>query len=223
VFNANQIVLVNKPEGISSFGVVAKVRGWLRAKNDGQKVKVGHTGTLDPFATGLLILLSGKNTKIADTFLKKDKQYITVLLLGATSSTGDKTGELSKTNITTSEIPSDKIVQNVLKKFIGEITQTPPIHSAIKINGQRAYKLARRGETPKMPVRKITIYSMEIIKYSWPELKIKVDCSSGTYIRSLAQDIGKELKTGAYCEALQRSKVGEFSIVDAKPLSYFEK
>ena len=153
----NQIILIDKPANISSFGVVAKIRGKLR--NDfGHKVKVGHTGTLDPFATGLLILLTGQNTKKSSEFLKLDKVYEATLKLGYTSTTGDPEGEIKKLNAKNIEISK---IKNTLNSFIGKINQTPPKFSAIKINGQRAYKLARQNKDFEIPTRQVEIYSIE--------------------------------------------------------------
>lgn len=207
----NQIILVDKPAGISSFGAVAKVRAKLKAKF-GHKVKVGHTGTLDPFATGLLILLSGKMTKKSSEFLKLDKVYEARLKLGYTSTTGDPEGKIEKYNDKTIDIHQ---IQIIIKQFIGKITQTPPKYSAIKINGERAYKLARQGKDFEIPSRQVEIYSIEILDYHYPELRIRVHCSSGTYIRTLAEDIGKKLGTGAHLTALRRTKIGTYDVKDA--------
>ena len=238
------VILIDKPAGISSFGVVAKVRGALKQKF-GHKVKIGHTGTLDPFATGLLILLSGKMTKKSDEFLKKDKVYEATLKLGYTSTTGDPEGEISEclseeaqyhlvedplrrtaSNGATEPhndgregaCPKQGDIELALQSFIGEIEQTPPRFSAIKINGERAYKLARKGEEVKIPSRKVTIYSIEILDYNYPELKIRCHVSSGTYIRTLAEDIGKALKTGAYLTELRRLKIANYDVKDASVL-----
>lgn len=215
----NQIILIDKPADISSFGVVAKVRGHL--KNElGHKVKVGHTGTLDPFATGLLILLTGKMTKKSSDFLKLDKTYEATLRLSATSTTGDPEGEIT----TYEHIPkSPEEISLALGEFIGKITQHPPKFSAIKINGQRAYKLARQGTDFEIPSREVEIYSIDIIEYHYPELKIRTHVSSGTYIRTLAEDIGKALGTGAYLTSLRRTSVSRYSVENALPLSYFTK
>lgn len=210
----DQIILIDKPAGVSSFGVVAKVRGHLR-ENFGHKIKVGHTGTLDPFATGLLILLSGKMTKKSNDFLKLDKVYDATLRLGYTSTTGDPEGELEKIS---DIIPDNSQIKNVINSFIGKIEQTPPKFSAIKINGQRAYKLARKGQDFEIPSREVTIYNIEILSYDYPELEIRCHVSSGTYIRTLAEDIGKKLGTGAYLTKLRRLQIGDFSITDATAL-----
>ena len=215
----DQIILIDKPAGISSFGVVAKVRGALRAEF-GHKIKVGHTGTLDPFATGLLILLSGKMTKKSNEFLKLDKTYEATLKLGETSTTGDPEGEIRPyENI--AEVPNLKKVQEVLASFVGKVTQTVPRYSAVKINGQRAYKLARRGEEFEAPTREVTIYRLEILEYNYPELRIRCEVSSGTYIRALAEDIGEKLGTGAYLTALRRTRIGDNKIEDAQTLGCF--
>ena len=242
------IILIDKPAGISSFGVVAKVRGALKQKF-GHKVKVGHTGTLDPFATGLLILLTGKMTKHSDEFLKKDKVYTATLKLGYTSTTGDPEGEITKyqpmAKFAKIEEHKDKIedfvaegaeqcdkisnlshceaseIGEFCQSFVGKIRQTPPRFSAIKINGERAYKLARQGEDFELPSRKVEIYSIEILDYNYPELTLRVHCSSGTYIRTLAEDIGAKLGTGAYLTALRREKIADYRVQDALQLSHF--
>ncbi len=262
----NQIILIDKPAGISSFGVVAKVRGFLKQKY-GHKVKVGHTGTLDPFATGLLILLTGQMTKKSNEFLKLDKVYEATLKLGFTSSTGDPEGEIEevtfskrgevfpqekpndspdfynisplKNSVSEANIknfseaehvvkinpreyyPSFEKVASSIKSFIGKITQTPPKFSAIKINGERAYKLAIKGKDFEIPSREVEIYSIEILDYHYPELTVRCHVSSGTYIRTLAEDIGKNLGTGAYLTKLRRTKIANYDVMDATPLSEF--
>lgn len=209
----DQIILVDKPAGISSFGIVAKIRRELK-EEFGHKIKVGHTGTLDPFATGLLILLSGKMTKKSNEFLKLDKIYEADLKLGFTSTTGDPEGEIQQ--YSDNLCPKRETVESVLHSFTGKITQTPPRFSAIKINGERAYRLARKGADFEIPSREVEIYSIEILDYSYPTLKIRCHVSSGTYIRTLAEDIGKKLGTGAYLTALRRTKIGDYHIEDAK-------
>lgn len=221
----DKIILIDKPAGISSFGVVARVRRKLRDEF-GHKIKVGHTGTLDPFATGLLILLSGKLTKKSDEFLHKDKVYEASLKLGYTSTTGDPEGEIqlypseggSKDRRAETTRPELDIIESTIRSFVGEIGQTPPRFSAIKINGQRAYKLARKGEDFEVPTRKVTIYSIEILNYNYPELSIRCHVSSGTYIRSLAEDIGNALGTGAYLTSLRRTKIGDYDVKNAEKL-----
>lgn len=229
----DQIILVDKPAGISSFGVVAKIRGKLKAEL-GHKIKVGHTGTLDPFATGLLIILTGKMTKKSNEFLKLDKVYEATLKLGYISSTGDPEGQIQQypneggTERGSASVsagrpwrragrtrPELDIVESICSSFTGEITQTVPKFSAVKINGERAYKLARQGKNFETPTRKVTIYNIEILSYDYPELKIRCHVSSGTYIRTLAEDIGQKLGAGAYLTALRRIKIGDYDIKDA--------
>jgi len=210
-----EVLLIDKPAGMSSFGVVARVRRVL-SMAAGHKVKVGHTGTLDPFATGLLILLVGKGTKRSNEFLKLDKWYEATVRLGATSSTGDIEGEIQ--NTPNAVAPEAADVERVVKQFIGEIEQRVPAFSAVKINGERAYKLARKGVDVEMPVRKVTIYEIQVLDYAWPELKIRCHVSSGTYIRTLGEDIGAALGVGGYLTALRRTQVGNHKIEDAKEL-----
>lgn len=203
-----EIIFVDKPSGMSSFGAVARVRRIL-TQREGHKVKVGHTGTLDPFATGLLILLAGKATKKAPELTKKDKVYEATIRLGATSSTGDPEGEITETG---AKLPTREEIEAVLPQFRGEIQQTPPAFSAIKVNGQRAYKLARAGKEVEIPSRTVTIYELEITSYDAPLLKIRTHVSSGTYIRTLAEDLGKALGCGAYCTELRRTKIADYDI-----------
>lgn len=235
------IMLIDKPAEMTSFGVVARVRRVLseeegkgaaraadsfHARSDEGKslvvphkrkrVKVGHTGTLDPFATGLMILVIGKECKNAGHYTKLDKVYEATFRLGQKSTTGDPEGELSDVS---NRQPSREELEKVLAKFTGEISQRPPIFSAIKINGQRAYKLARNGEEVEIPTRLITIHSLELLDYSYPEVKIRTHVSSGTYIRSLAVDVGEALGTGAYCSELRRISIDKWNVNDAKKLS----
>ncbi|MEI7689933.1 MAG: tRNA pseudouridine(55) synthase TruB [Candidatus Saccharibacteria bacterium] len=211
----DSVILVDKPAGMTSFGVVARVRRVL-SRQLGKKAKVGHTGTLDPFATGLMILVTGAECKNAGNYSKLDKVYDTTIELGRTSTTGDPEGELT---VVSNAIPTEDEVKDVLKGFVGDIVQTPPIYSAIKIDGQRAYKLARAGKTVEMPTRNVKVYSLDLVEYDYPYLKIRANVSSGTYIRTLAEDIGRGLKTGAYCEQLRRISIADWLVADAKTLS----
>lgn len=211
------IILIDKPAEMTSFGVVARIRRVLTQAAQ-KKVKVGHTGTLDPFATGLMILVIGKECKNAEQYSKLDKVYEATFRLGQISTTGDPEGEL--TDVSTMQ-PTLAQVQSTLVKFQGEILQRPPIFSAIKIDGKRAYKLARDGQEVEIPERKITIHSLELVEYSYPELKVRTHVSSGTYIRSLCVDIGTALGTGAYCTQLRRTKIAEYDISNAQTLSEF--
>ncbi len=253
----DRIVLVDKPAGITSFGVVARVRRRL-TEQAGRKIKVGHTGTLDPFATGLMILVTGKCTRDAEKFSKLDKVYEATFVLGAESSTGDPEGEItpfsqeSAGNALCSaqtasrrevvaptaatsraadvfaeykapaageiRIPTRDEIENALRKFTGEISQRPPIFSAIKINGQRAYKLARKGVEVEIPARIVNVYELDLIDYDYPNVRIRAHVSSGTYIRSLAVDIGRELKTGAYVSELRRTKIADYDVKNAEKI-----
>ncbi|MBQ6147369.1 tRNA pseudouridine(55) synthase TruB [Candidatus Saccharibacteria bacterium] len=215
----DEIILIDKPKNMTSFGVVARVRRVL-SERAGKRVKVGHTGTLDPFATGLLIILAGKATKRSNEFLKLDKEYIAEIKLGEVSTTGDPEGEISR-SFNEGEVPSRARVEEVLEKFKGEIFQKVPAFSAVKINGERAYKLARRGKEFSTPERKVKIYEIEILDYSFPKLKIRTKVSSGTYIRTLGEDIGKELGTGAYLTELRRTKIDKYKVENAQKLDDF--
>lgn len=210
----DSVILVDKPAGITSFGVVARIRRRLSMQL-GKKAKVGHTGTLDPFATGLMIIVTGKECRNAMQYSKLDKEYEATICLGAISSTGDPEGELTEVS---TEIPSQEALEAVLTRFRGDITQRPPMFSAIKIGGRRAYELARKGETVEMPERQVTIFSLDLLQYDYPLLRIRTHVSSGTYIRSLAEDIGSALGTGAYCRELRRTKVGQWSVEGALPV-----
>ena len=204
----DEVILIDKPQGMTSFGVVARLRRVL-SNQAGKKVKVGHTGTLDPFATGLMIIVTGKKCREAETFTKLDKWYEAEIILGKNSSTGDPEGEI--TDVSNYE-PSLEEVQRVISQFVGKIEQ---------INGERAYKLAREGKQVEIPKRLIEIYSLELLAYEYPKLKIRTHVSSGTYIRTLAVDIGEKLGTGAYCENLRRTKIADYSIDAAKTLADF--
>ena len=219
------IVLIDKPADWTSFDVVAKIRGHIRrgytergGKPTKRQLKVGHAGTLDPFATGLLVILLGDATKKAGEFLKLDKVYEAEIILGQESTTGDPEGDLTTIN---NVIPTIEEVEAILKQFLGEIRQRPPIYSAIKIDGQRAYKMARDGKEVEIPERTVTIYNLELLDYAYPSLKIRTHVGSGTYIRSLAVDIGKALGTGAYCKQLRRTKIAEWTVEDAVSIDAF--
>jgi tRNA pseudouridine55 synthase len=209
------MLLVDKPAGWTSFDVVNYVRR-IVATHEGKKpkhVKVGHTGTLDPFATGLLVLLIGKEyTRRAGELSKLDKTYEVTMKLGESSTTGDPEGEITAVPGTA---PTLEALQEAVERFRGPISQIPPAFSAIKINGQRAYKLAREGKEVVIEPRQVTINRLEIVSYDYPEVKLIADVSSGTYIRTLIEDIGKALNTVAYTLQLRRLKVGTFNIWEA--------
>lgn len=214
-----KILLVDKPIGWTSFDVVAKIRGAIKAsyvrkgiKPTKRQLKVGHAGTLDPFASGLLIILLGDACKQAGDFLKLDKAYRCTAELGKISSTGDTEGELK---VISDNVPTKTQIQAALKKFSGEIEQTPPRYSAIKINGKRAYALAREGEEFEVPARKVKICELSLQLYDYPRLIFNCRVSSGTYIRTLGEDIGEAVRTGAYCTNLRRTTIGNYKVEDA--------
>ncbi|HEX8351043.1 MAG TPA: tRNA pseudouridine(55) synthase TruB [Hymenobacter sp.] len=209
------LLLIDKPSGWTSFDVVNYVRK-LVAHAEGKKpknVKVGHTGTLDPLATGLLVLLIGKDyTRRAGELSKVDKTYQVTMTLGQTSTTGDEEGQ--KTQLSDHQ-PSLDGIRSVLQQFTGHLMQTPPVFSAMKVNGKRAYQLAREGKAVELAARPVTIYRNEFISYTYPKVRFDCDVSSGTYIRSLVEDMGSDLGTGAYMSGLCRTKVGEYDLQSA--------
>lgn len=200
-------LVINKPKGWTSFDVVAKLRGKLKVK------KMGHTGTLDPMATGVLVLCVGKATKLANRLINAEKEYIGEITLGATSTTDDAEGEITK-NLEAG-VKSKTEVERALKKFEGVIRQTPPQFSAKKVGGQRAYKLARKGKAVKLEPVEVTIHELELLDYKWPIAKVRVLCSKGTYLRSLARDLGEVLGTGGYLTVLERTRVGKYTLSQA--------
>lgn len=211
----NGLLLINKPSGWTSFDVVAKIRGIAKQETGIKRYKVGHCGTLDPLATGLLLIVVGSYCKRAQEFSKLDKTYQVTMKLGATSTTGDEEGD--KTHVSNDQPALDEI-QQVLGRFTGEISQTPPVYSAVKVNGQRAYKLAREGKDVVIEPRIVQIHELQFISYAYPEVDYVAKVSSGTYIRSLVQDIGEALGTGAYMSGLVRTKVSEFELAQAIPI-----
>ncbi len=212
----NGILLIDKPAGWTSFDVVNKVRRLIQHSDlntTGKKrFPVGHTGTLDPLATGLLVLLLGTYTKRAPELTKLDKVYDVTMRLGRTSSTGDEEG---KKMVVSDRQPTTEELEQALKQFVGDQLQTPPIYSAIKVNGQRAYKLAREGKTPDLKPRPVHIANITLNTYEYPQATFTAHVSSGTYIRSLVEDIGTDLATGAYMSGLRRTAVGNFSLLNA--------
>lgn len=205
----NGLLLINKPQGITSFDVIRRLRRTTGIK------KIGHAGTLDPMATGLMLILIGTGTKQAMALTKLDKEYVAELTLGAVSTTGDAEGDLK---LISDSVPPEEAVLKTLDAFTGEIIQIPSIYSAIKIKGKEAYKRARAGEKVEMPSRKVTIYESELISYKYPIVRFRTRVTSGTYIRSLGEDVGMALGTGGYLTALQRTKVGEYSLESALPV-----
>ncbi|CAM3318066.1 tRNA pseudouridine(55) synthase TruB [Aequorivita lipolytica] len=219
-YKEGQVILIDKPLEWTSFQAVNKVR-WLIRKSFGiNKIKVGHAGTLDPLATGLLIICSGKLTKKIDTFQAQEKEYTGTFTLGATTPSYDLETEVDKT-FDISKITSEKI-HEATKLFLGEIKQQPPIFSALKKDGKRLYEFARSGEEVEIPFRTVTISEFEITKIELPNVAFRVVCSKGTYIRSLANDFGKALESGAHLSALRRTRIGKFSVQNAIGIDAFE-
>lgn len=200
---------LNKPKGPTSFDLIRQLRRITGVR------KIGHTGTLDPLASGLMLMLFGAATKQAQNFSKLDKTYLAEITLGANSTTGDAEGELKPVS---DRVPIRSEVDKLVKGMIGEIEQIPPIYSAIKVGGKEAYKLARQGKTVDLPARRVNVYELTIQDYSYPKLEIEAKVSSGTYIRSLAADIGQKLETGAFLSDLTRTKVGNYHLENALDL-----
>jgi len=209
----NGFLLINKPSGPTSHDIINKLRRLTDIK------KIGHAGTLDPFASGLLICAVGREaTKEIDKFVKLDKEYIATLHLGAVTDSYDRTGKIIAASAEVRQLaepPKKEIVEKAVLEFIGPQLQTPPMFSAKKINGKKMYELARQGKEVERQPCAITIYEMEILSYDWPILKIKVKCSTGTYIRTIAYDLGERLGCGAYLEELERTKIGEYGVEEA--------
>lgn len=215
-----QLLLIDKPLGWTSFDVVNKLRYTIRKEFNIKKIKVGHAGTLDPLATGLLIICTGRFTKKINDFMGMPKQYTGIIKLGATTPSYDLETEIDAT-FPTNHINQD-LINQLLPKFIGEIEQIPPIFSAIKKDGQKAYDLARSGEKIEMKSRKITIHNLELQLLDDPTcLSFKIDCSKGTYIRSLAYDLGLALNSGGHLTELRRTKIGAYDVNDGQSVDDF--
>lgn len=219
-FLEGEVLYFNKPKQWTSFDLVNKTRYTLRHAFGIKKLKVGHAGTLDPLATGVMIVCTGKATKRIDTFLHQDKEYVATLKLGATTPSFDAETEEDATYPT--EHITKELVEETLSQFCGEIQQIPPIYSAIRVNGQRAYELARKSKDVEIQPRTVRIDRIELVQYNLPTIQIKVSCSKGTYIRSLARDLGKSLQSGAYLTDLQRTKVGSVSLQDCLTIEQFQ-
>lgn len=212
-FKNGQTILIDKPLNWTSFQVVNKLRWVIRKKFHIKKIKVGHAGTLDPLATGLLVICTGKFTKKINQLQAEIKEYTGTLTLGSTTPSFDLETEIDQTFHT--EHLSPQKIKDATNLFLGEIDQVPPLYSAIKKDGVRLYELARRGETTEIKSRKTTIYEFEITKIEMPNVDFRVVCSKGTYIRSLANDFGQALKSGAHLSVLRRTKSGDFDVKDA--------
>jgi len=215
-FLNQDFILVDKPVGWTSFDAVNFVRHNLRQATGNKKIKVGHAGTLDPFATGLLIIAAGReNTKRIDEFKAMPKTYVANIRLGATSDTFDSDGTITISDTSNVDSVTLEKIKEVLNTFIGPQLQLPPMFSAKKINGQRLYDLARKGITVERQPNEIIIFDIKLLGFTYPNLSIEVTCSTGTYIRTLAQDIGQKLGVDAYCQELRRTTIGSFNVKNA--------
>lgn len=209
-FISGEILLIDKPLGWTSFDAVKRVRGALTRRMKVKRLKVGHAGTLDPLATGVMVICTGRATKQIDQLQAGVKEYIATLSIGATTPSFDLETEVDAT------YPIDHITRQLaeetLQKFVGSIEQIPPAFSAVKIDGQRAYKMARKGQTPELKAKTLVIDEIELLDFAPDRLTLRIVCSKGTYIRALARDIGEALGSGAHLTALRRTRVGEFTI-----------
>lgn len=221
-FIEGQVILIDKPLEWTSFQVVNKLRGHIRKKFNIKKIKVGHAGTLDPLATGLLIICTGKFTKKIEEYQGQIKEYTGEITLGATTPSYDLETEVNA--VFPLDHITDELIHATTQQFIGEIAQKPPIFSAIKKEGKRLYELARKGKITDIKSKKITILTFEITKIDLPKVNFKVICSKGTYIRSLAYDFGLALNSGAHLSELRRTKIGDFNVDGTlEPLAFVEK
>jgi len=210
---SGMMIMVDKPLEWTSFDIVNKIRYAIRKTFQLKKIKVGHAGTLDPLASGLLIICTGKMTKLIDQYQAQEKVYTGTLLLGSTTPTYDAESEVNHL------FPTEHLTPEMLKaealRMTGEIIQTPPVFSAIKKNGVPLYKLARAGKDVEVPTRRVTIHSFELTKIDIPEVSFRVECSKGTYIRSLAHEFGAAVQSGAYLTSLRRTAIGQYQVDDA--------
>ena len=220
-FLNGEIILIDKPMDWTSFQVVNKIRWLIRSTFGIKKIKVGHAGTLDPLASGLLILCTGKMTKSIEQFMGQEKEYTGTFTLGSTTPSYDLETEIDNT-FPTDHI-TEELLHNTLDQFVGTIDQYPPVFSALKKDGKRLYEFAREGIEVEIPTRKVNIRSFELTQKALPKVDFKVICSKGTYIRSLANDYGKALNSGAHLSALRRTRIGEFNIEQAVSIEDFEK
>ena len=218
-YKNGQVLLIDKPLHWTSFQVVNKHRWEIRQRFNIKKIKVGHAATLDPLATGLLIICTGKQTKEIHTYQGQIKEYTGVFTIGATTPSYDLETEIDKTYPTLHI--TEELLQETTKQFLGDIQQKPPIFSAIKKEGKRLYELARKGETTEIKTRTVTVTEFELTKINLPEVEFRVVCSKGTYIRSLAYDFGHALNSGAHLSALRRTKIGDFSVEKADSVETF--
>ena len=220
-FKEGEVLYFNKPLGWTSFKVVGHVRYHICRRMKVKKLKVGHAGTLDPLATGAMIVCTGKATKRIEEFQYHTKEYVATIQLGATTPSYDLEHEIDATYPT--EHITRELVEETLKTFIGEIQQVPPAFSACMVNGKRAYDLARKGEEVELKPKLLVIDEIELLECNLPEIKVRVVCSKGTYIRALARDIGEALNSGAHLTALERTRVGDVRLEDClDPMNFKE-
>ena len=218
-YKNGQVLLIDKPLTWTSFQIVNKLRWEIRQRFNIKKIKVGHAGTLDPLATGLLIICTGKQTKQIDSYQGQIKEYTGTFTVGGTTPSYDLETAVDET-FATAHI-SEELLHKTTEQFTGEIQQKPPIFSAIKKEGKRLYELARKGETTEIKERTVTVSKFEITKINLPEVEFRIICSKGTYIRSIAFDYGKALNSGAHLSALRRTKIGDFSVDNALSVEEF--
>jgi len=218
-FLGGEVLLFDKDLDYTSFDLVQRVRNSLCRKMGIKKMKVGHAGTLDPLATGLMILCTGKATKLIESFQEREKEYVATLKLGATTPSFDK--ETEEDNFFNISHLTREETEAALQNFIGETDQVPPIFSAVKVNGKRAFDYARSGENLELKAKKIVIHEIDLLHFDLPYIKIRVVCSKGTYIRALARDIGNKLKCGAYLTELRRTRIGEFDVKNSISIDFF--
>ena len=219
-FNNGQIILINKPVGKTSFEIVKNIRFFLMKYLKLNKLKVGHAGTLDPLATGLLILCTGKMTKKIESIQNQYKEYTGIITLGSTTPSFDLETEFD--SLYDYSHVDKKLIQSIKKKFLGQIDQFPPVFSALKKNGKRLYEYVRKGEKINIKSRKIEILEFDIKKVSLPNIHFRIKCSKGTYIRSIANDFGKSLNTGAHLSKLSRTKIGDYNISQSIKIEDFK-
>jgi len=219
-FFEGEILLINKPLEWTSFDVVKKIRNTISRKMGIKKIKVGHAGTLDPLATGLLIICTGKMTKRINEFQNQYKEYTGTFFIGATTPSFDQETEINE-KFETKHIDKYLLIK-AAKELTGHIHQVPPVFSAVNVNGVRAYQLARKKEEVELKSRQVLIHDFELTSIKLPEVDFRISCSKGTYIRSLARDFGRNLKSGAYLLSLHRTKIGHFSVSDAMTIEKFE-
>ena len=207
---SNGVINLDKPAGMSSARAVDRVKRLLP-----RGTKIGHAGTLDPFATGVLLLLVGKATRLCEKLMDQPKQYETIIKFGATTATDDP--ESPETAIPCEAVPIER-VRRSLRQFVGSVQQRPPAFSAMKVAGRRAYDLARDGEAVALEPRTVNVYGIDLLDYAWPLLRLRIDCGRGTYVRAIGRDLGAALGVGGYLTQLRRTRVGDFRVEDAVPL-----